>query len=188
MATFPLNKQQILMNNSTTEFLDNYTYYTEIPLLPHPGAFSAVRKNHIHEGIDLYCNHGDDVLAIEEGIVVNIFAFTGKQCGSPWWNDTWAVMIEGRSGVFNYGEIKPNENLKIGNHIQEGQKIGQVVQVLTKDKGRPMNMLHLELYQHGTKQAITEWSLNTDKANELVDPTAILINIAQHHHPKQLKM
>lgn len=188
MATFPLNKKNILTNNSITEFLDDYTENTEIPLLPHPGAFSVVRKNHIHEGIDLYCNYEEKVFSIEKGIIVNIFPFTGEQCNSPWWNNTWAVMVEGESGVFNYGEIKPREDLKIGMPIVEGEEIGHVLQVLTKNKGRPMNMLHLELYTHGTEHSITEWSLNTNKPMNLVDPTPLLIKIMKLHYQKSFKM
>ena len=51
---FPFKNKKIISNSSYLDILDNYELISEIPLLPHPGAFSAIRKNHIHEGIALY--------------------------------------------------------------------------------------------------------------------------------------
>lgn len=175
---FPLKKSNIKINQSENECLNNYKDQTEIPLFPHPGSFGKQRKNHIHEGVDLYCERGDEVFAIEDGIIVKIKPFTGSLIQSPWWNDTWCVMVEGKSGVFNYGEIIPNKNLKEGMSIKEGDVIGTIETVLKKDKGRPMNMLHLELYNFGTKDAILEWSLNQEKPSHLLDPTKKLLELA----------
>lgn len=187
---FPLKKSNITTNSSNTDFLPNYTQNTEIPLDSHPGSFAYKRKNHIHEGVDLYCEKGDEVLAIEDGIIVKIKPFTGTALGSTWWNDTWCVLVEGKSGVFNYGEIIPNENLKEGMTIQEGSVIGHVETVLKKDKGRPMNMLHLELYKAGTTDAILEWSLTEEQPEHLLDPTEKLLelaNIKQVNNKRKIK-
>lgn len=165
---FPLKKTYIKTTVSETDFLDNYKNQTEIPLAPHPGSFAKERRNHIHEGVDLYCEKGNEVFAIEDGIIIKVKPFTGNLIQSPWWNDTWCVMIEGKSGVFNYGEIIPHENLKEGMLIKEGDIIGTIETVLKKDKGRPMNMLHLELYKLGTTDAILEWSLNQEKPEHLL--------------------
>lgn len=175
---FPLKKKQIHTTTSETDFLKSYQNQTEIPLAPHPGSFAKERKNHIHEGVDLYCEKGDQVFAIEDGLIVKIKPFTGTLIQSPWWNDTWCVMVEGKSGVFNYGEIIPNENLKEGMSVKEGEIIGKVETVLKKDKGRPMNMLHLELYKSGTTDAILEWSLNQEQPNHLLNPTPLLLELA----------
>lgn len=174
---FPINKKNISLSTSPKGFLEDYSTNTEIPLIPHPGSFGVTRKNHIHEGIDLYCNNGEEVIAIEDGIIVNISAFTGEIAGSPWWNNTYCILVEGKTGVFNYGELIPNENLKIGMKIQEGEIIGHITTVLKEDKGRPMNMLHLELYTHGTKNHLNEWSLNTPQIENLLNPTQYLIEI-----------
>jgi len=112
------------------------------------GAFGFIRTHDVHTGVDLYCNQGDNVYAIECGEVVAIHDFTGTKADSPWWNDTKAIMIEGSSGVFVYGEIKEKEGLKVGDNIECGEIIGEVITVLQKDKGKPMTMLHLELYEH----------------------------------------
>lgn len=114
--------------------------------------------------------------------------------GSPWWLDTWCVMIEGASGVVNYGEVTPAEGcdrflrlvpaaqlslpitppppsrpsltlatsrhrLTVGSEVPTGALVGTIATVLAKDKGRPTTMLHLELYQRGTR-AFAEWAVD----------------------------
>lgn len=181
MKVFPL-KKKVLITNSKEDFLSDYSEYTEIPLLPHPGAFSCIRKYHKHEGIDLYANDGDPVVSIEDGIIIDIFAFTGEQVGTPWWNNTWGVLIEGLSGVINYGEIIPDKSLTIGKNIKAGEVVGTVKTVLTKDKGRPMSMLHLELYKKDTKKSLNSWSLEKEKPESLLDPTLLLLEIAYENN------
>lgn len=146
---------------------------TFIPTGSCPGAFGAVRKHDIHTGVDLYCPITTPVFAAEPGMVANVFRFTGESIGSPWWNETDAVMVEGPSGIILYGEIFPV--VEIYQHVDRGQPIGFVKQVLRKDKGRPMSMLHLEFYRHGTKGPVT-WHLNTPQPEGLLDPTAYLLN------------
>jgi hypothetical protein len=89
----------------------------------------------------------------------------------PWWNNTRAVYIEGNTGVFNYGEIQEVPGLKVGDMVKEGQIIGSVLTVLKKFKGRPMSMLHLELYDHGYTDTWGEWKIGEPKPEHLQDPT-----------------
>ena len=147
-------------------------YQDAIPEPPHLGAFGAVRKYHRHEGVDLYTAEGTKVYAVEPGIVVAIMAFTGPGADSPWWNDTMCVMVEGASGVINYGEVFPS-NIHVDQKINQGDLIGWVKQVLIKDKGRPMSMLHFELYIHGTKEPV-EWEPYAPQPKELINPTPLL--------------
>lgn len=174
---FPLKKENISINRESDTFLSNYKYATEIPVYPHPGSFGFKRKNHIHEGIDLYAENGDEVYSIEEGIVTNIIAFTGEIADSPWWNNTYSVMIKHKDFSINYGEIIPLFNLKLGNKVKAGELIGHVKTVLKINKGRPMSMLHLEMYEKETVKPIKEWSLNKDKPKELLDPTDYIKSI-----------
>jgi murein DD-endopeptidase MepM/ murein hydrolase activator NlpD len=143
---------------------------TGLPLTGHPGSFAHVRKHHTHEGVDLYCPEGTPVHAVETGYVVAIIAFTGAAVGSPWWHDTVAVLVEGESGVVVYGEIIPRAT--VGSQVQAGDLIGNVKQVLTKDKGRPMSMLHLELHKKGARDA-PAWE--TQRPDTLLDPTSFLL-------------
>ena len=140
----------------------------------HPGAFGFKRANHTHEGIDLYCPEGTPVAAVEHGIVVALIPFTGAHAEppSPWWNNTWALLVEGDSGVVVYGEITASHEYWPGDHVKAGDIIGHVTQVLTKDKGRPMSMLHLELHVPGTKDAY-EWL--DERPPSLLDPTEHLL-------------
>lgn len=146
---------------------------TGLPLAPHPGSYAFERKFHIHEGVDLYCDEGTDVFAMEKGRVVGVIPFTGEQDGTPWWHDTDAVLIEGESGVIVYGEITAHPDLKLGDMVKAGQILGQVKTVLKKDKGRPMSMLHLEFHKYGTRQP-QEWAVGQSKPKTLQDPTPLL--------------
>lgn len=179
---FPLKKLAVKINSSETEFLESYHEITEIPLLPHPGAFSKIRKNHIHEGIDLYCNNGDEVIAIESGVIVKVHAFTGEIANMPWWNNTWSLLVEGNNYTINYGELNPLPDLKEGDLVKEGQVIGHVTTVLKKNKGRPMNMLHLEQYEKGVSTPIYEWRLNEERPRQLKDPTELILKLAKENN------
>lgn len=171
----PIKKQFIL--SSITEYLLNYSEYTILCLPPHSGSFAKVRKNHIHEGIDIYCNNNDSVYVIDSGIIVGIYPFTGEIANSPWWHNTYCICIQSDNFMLNYGEITPNANLKVGDHVKTGQEIGKVKTVLKKDKGLPMSMLHLEMYTKETVKPITEWALNTTQPLQLLNPTQLLFNI-----------
>ena len=149
---------------------------TALPLAPHPGAYGVQRKNHVHEGIDLYCPAGTKVQAVEAGRVVALIPFTGAQAGSDWWENTDAVLVEGESGVVVYGEIAPA--CKTGDWLAAGDTVGHVVTVLKKDKGRPMAMLHLELHAHGAREA-PEWPSPDKKPATLRDPTPFLKQVAE---------
>lgn len=120
---------------------------TEIDLesIPIDGRFGTKRKYDTHTGVDLYCKNFTPVYAIEAGKRLKHVPFTGYS-ESPWWNDTDALLIKGESGVILYGEIGVEPGLP--EYIEEGQLIGYVLTVLKKDKGLPMTMLHLELYEH----------------------------------------
>lgn len=146
---------------------------TALPFPPHVGAFGVMRKNHVHEGVDLYCPEGTPVNAVEDGVVVLRQNFTGPKANSPWWHDTEALLVEGESGVIVYGEIAPRENMHVGTRVKRGEEIGTVVRVLTEDKGRPMSMLHLELHARGTRDTY-EWPVQGPRPPSLIDPTPFL--------------
>ena len=149
---------------------------TFLPKLGDPGFFGAIRRFDIHTGIDLYTEPLAPVHAIENGLVVKIEDFTGEKAGSPWWNDTSALFVEGASGVIVYGEIEPGPNVKEGAYVLKGECLGTVKQVLKKDKGvTPVNMLHLELYDKGTRQSVW-WKHGEDRPKNLQDPAVLLKN------------
>lgn len=154
--------------------LKNYKY--EIPTGNHFGAFGTTRKFDIHTGVDLYCEEHADVVAIEEGEVIAIEWFTGEVIDMPWWNNTKAIAVKGKSGVINYGEVVPHEDLKVGDKVTEGQLLGWVTAVLKVDKGKvpSTSMLHLELYVEYDGDWVL-WELDTPQPKRLLDPTNLLI-------------
>lgn len=149
----------------------------EIPIGEnHPGSFGYKRKYHTHEGIDLYCQENDEVLSITDGKIIDINFFTGEKVGSPWWNNTYYVAIEYKDFIIVYGEIKVNDNLKIGDSIKKGDTLGYVIPVLKSSKNdRPMNMLHLELYDKNYYTEPKEWI--EKKPDGLLSPLLLNFNI-----------
>lgn len=139
--------------------------------IPTQGRFGGIRKYDTHTGVDLYCDDREPVYAMESGVVVNVVDFTGSNAASPWWEDTVAVLIEGHSGVILYGELYSGK-ISIGDAVIEGEFIGQVKRVLRNDKGLPMTMLHIELYDLGYRGS-GEWWI-TDRPDKLLNIESIL--------------
>ncbi len=164
------------------------------PILPDaPGDFGTVRSTDVHTGVDLYCNLGTKVLAIEDGEIVGVEAFTGAWCpgpdSSPWWNNTMAILVKSASGVIVYGEVAPIEDPAslLGRKVAAGDELGTVsAPVLRTFKGRPMVMLHLELltslpegytglyFKEGDVSATCWWKLGDAQPERLRDPRKLL--------------
>lgn len=146
-----------------------------IPTTSHPGSFGYQRKKYCHTGVDLYLPQNNEiVVAVEDGIVVGKEHFTGEKTKTSWWNDTDCLLVEGASGVVCYGEII--SNLRIGVKVKQGCWIANVKRVIKPGKERPdipghfPNMLHLELYPHGTKKVPNEID-----EQSFIDPTPFLL-------------
>jgi flavoprotein len=145
-----------------------------IPLNPHPGAFGYARKESRHTGVDLYTHEGSEVYAVEPGRVVSVEHFTGEWDGSPWWNNTDCILVEGETGVVCYGEIQTNR--KVGEYVQKGEHIANVKRVIKEGREHPEitgwspSMLHLELYSSGVQKASSGFTA------ELRDPTPLLLD------------
>lgn len=146
-----------------------------LPEVDSMGDFAFKRSFYFHPGIDLYCSLDQEIQAIEDGKVVHIENFTGPKANppSPWWLETWSILIEGKSGVLGYCELKPLSHIQIGYDVHEGEIIGHVVPVLKKDKGNGTTMLHFEKYTPGTRHHVT-WELETEKPEELDNPRELL--------------
>ena len=150
-----------------------------IPRFYEPGAFGAIRKFDIHEGVDIYTHDGAEVHAVEDGVVTAIYEFTGKNANCDWWNPTWCIKVEGKSGVVTYGELaKPEGRISIGTKVHSGDLIGFVTPVLKPEKYRPdirnhsVAMLHLELRKETCH--LDGWKLEGERDKRLLDPTPYL--------------
>lgn len=154
-----------------------------VPINNHPGAFGVTRKHDIHTGVDLYVNEIKDkrIKAVESGVIIKKGHFTGPQLNQSWWNNTDYIMIEGASGVINYGELKLWGNSSIYHCVEKGDVIGIIDPVLPEGKERPdiighsRYMLHLELYKRGTTDFV-EWKHNEPQPENLLNPTSLLLN------------
>lgn len=149
-----------------------------LPKFYEPGAFGAIRRFDIHEGVDIYTYANAPVYAVEDGIVTATYVFTGKKAECEWWNETWCVKVEGKSGVITYGELsKPT--IEVGEDVLGGVTIvGRVTPVLRPEKHRPdirnhsVAMLHLELRKETCH--LDGWKLEGERDKRLLDPTPYL--------------
>lgn len=171
----PLRKAAYVTSDAASFGGRDFRRETEVPIGAHPGAFGTCRRWHRHEGVDLYAHEGDPVYAMESGLVVYRGPFTGPAVGSPWWLPTECVLLQGASGALNYGEIEAVAALHVGKRIRAGEVLGTVKTVLTRDKGRPMAMLHLERYRDGTQAPVQEWARAAPRPATLCDPTDLLL-------------
>ena len=145
-----------------------------------PGSFGSCRKHDIHTGVDLYCPEGESVWAVEPGKILKVEQFTGARAESPWWEDTWAVFVEGESGIVVYGELSYPVPQGAGSFVSGGALVGWVQRVLKEDKGRPTSMLHLELYSKGGECPVW-WHHDENQPKNLLDPTKLLRESMEWH-------
>lgn len=154
-----------------------------IPVNNHPGAFGTKRRYDVHTGVDLYCEDKEPIFAVEDGEIVKKELFTGTPLGFSWWEDTDAVMIKGKSGFVNYGEM--STDLPVGHFVKKGDQIGVVKRVLFEHKkrwdikGHSTSMLHIELYD-----ALVDFAVWVhERPEHLLDPTLFLIESNEKKFP-----
>lgn len=126
--------------------------------------FGAYRKGppaHDHQGVDLYCNVGDVVVACEAGKITGL------------WNTfhlgTGAVVLVTDSGTtIVYGEIGPGTWKGFG--IVKGQRVakGQTLATVQKNSAGTW-MLHFEMYAGA-------FSTNDPPKAALLDPSLYLLH------------
>lgn len=132
--------------------------------------FGFSQKDGKHQsGVDLYGEEGQEVFAIEESDVVDIFLSTGTNAGSSWFNNTYTILLEGNSGVINYSGILVDPSVKFGKSVKEGQVIGKIKKIMSI----AIPTLHIALYQNGTQEPII-WNRGETKPVDLLDPSDML--------------
>lgn len=172
MFIYDANSNEFMRGKCREKFRDY------LPRFYEPGAFGAVRKFDIHEGVDVYTHDGADVYAVEDGTVTAIYEFTGKKADCDWWNETWCIKVERKSGVITYGELKQPSIVNVGDKVRAGKVIGHVTPVLRPEKYRPdirnhfVAMLHVELRKETCH--LDGWKLDGERDKRLLDPTPYL--------------
>lgn len=171
----------------TEEDIGSGAYFYHPPLIPmpdipcanHHGAYMVKRKFDVHTGVDLYASEGTNVFAVEDGEVIAIRPFTGEIAGTPFWEDTHCIDIEGQTGTIGYGEVLPAEGLKVGDFVKAGQQIAKVKRVLKEFKGKPTSMLHFSIHRHGLRHLLRDQQDPTMESfyDLQIDPTMLLIQL-----------
>jgi murein DD-endopeptidase MepM/ murein hydrolase activator NlpD len=125
-------------------------------------------RNHV--GIDLYANAGDEVIACEDGRIVNFYAFYPRANGEM----TYALLVAHNGFVANYGEVTEDSprayGWRIGDQVRAGQHIAKV---------SGTSMLHFESYRTGTR-ANVRWMVGAQRPAAVLNPTQYLLDTAEH--------
>jgi len=156
-------------------------HFWSLPLGKHQaGGFGSKQKFSYHTGVDLLCNHMQPLAAVEAGTIVGIQNFSKKNTNekkSPWFNNTRVILIEGKSGVVAYCNVIEGADTKVGQKVEAGDVLGNVIKINKgKSNKNDVCMLHLELYEEGTRKRVA-WSFMFPKPPQLLDPSIHLVSI-----------
>lgn len=169
------------------------SYSQQLPRTGEKGSFWEDRGDRRHTGVDIYAPHGSSVVAVEDGIVLQVLEFTSPKL-LPYYNQTQAVLIKHFDGAIllyaqlDFVRVSPGEVVSAG-EILGG--LGEVLNAQCIDRNAPRHIrgladaeltsiLHLEMYDR-----IPQVSLNTLGGNAffkeypagLLDPTEYLSSI-----------
>ena len=125
-----------------------------------------------HNGVDLYSNAGDPVLAIADGTVVAAQTF---HLGTD------AILVEHDGMVALYGEVEPGSwkefGVKVGARVAQGDPIARIGCMVGTMADCDSHMLHFEAYAPGTRQN-KQWYGSSSPPPALRDPTLVLLAAA----------
>jgi murein DD-endopeptidase MepM/ murein hydrolase activator NlpD len=112
-------------------------------------AFGARRSGgtRAHAGVDLYAKQGTDVFAVADGTVLRV---------APFYLGTWAIEVDHGAFIARYCEVSPNVRVKVGEHVQREQHIGDVGHMVGITL--PSDMLHFEVYNKTATGSLTQTS------------------------------
>jgi murein DD-endopeptidase MepM/ murein hydrolase activator NlpD len=100
-----------------------------IPGENEPGSFWEDRGDRHHCGIDIYAPVGSEVLACENGEVIDAGLQTSPDQVS-YWDSTLYILLKTRSNLYcRYAELA-DSTVKIGDRVLEGEVIGHVGNVI----------------------------------------------------------
>ena len=116
-----------------------------------------------HAGCDLHADAGTEVLAMQDGVVL--------QDAYRFYKDTMALEIDHGNFIARYGEISAAPSIRKGMRVKRGQVIGYVGTL------ERQSMLHLELYSGTEEGSLTVRETGPyQRRADLVDPTQYLDN------------
>ncbi len=171
------------------------SYKKTIPRKGEVGSFWEDRGDRFHCGIDIYAPPQSEVLAIENGYVIDIGKFTSEG-DSHYWTDTQYIIIKtNKKLLVKYAELI-EVYVHIGDYIDSGQSIGKIGNAIKKDavsyedpfylqdlaEGVNISMLHLEIYKAPVTivQPYTAGNyLGERRPESLIDPSLYLNGLAK---------
>ncbi len=135
------------------------SYSKSLPKKGERGSFWENRGDRFHAGIDIFAPAGSDVLAIQNGKVIDIGIFTSEKLAA-YLNKSYYITVKSPQNLnIKYAEVS-EITVRIGDFVNAGQKIAIVSTALNKknlshstphylrdmiEKGM-FSMLHLESY------------------------------------------
>ena len=140
--------------------------------------FGSNRKGgRFHSGTDIMAKYESNVIAIESGIVKNIFTFTYPELDKYYkYEITYAIVIQHEDGNFAlYGEVQ-KPSLKIGQKIREGQAIAKVGRIFSNKPHH--TMLHFE-YHSKLPKSTTKWYIGK-RPKGLLSSTKYLTSVVDY--------
>lgn len=169
------------------------SYSQQLPRTGEKGSFWEDRGDRRHTGVDIYAPQGSPVVAVEDGIVLQVLEFTSPKL-LPYYNQTQAVLVKHFDGAIllyaqlGFVRVSPGEVVSAG-EVLGG--LGEVLNAQCIDRSAPRHIrglanaeltaiLHLELYNN-----VPQVNLNTlggnillkETPSGLLDPTEYLSSI-----------
>jgi murein DD-endopeptidase MepM/ murein hydrolase activator NlpD len=138
----------------------SHSYRRTPPVPGSPGSFWEDRGDRYHCGVDIYAPKGCQVLAVDDGVILDTGVFTSPEI-IPYWNTTFYIVMKDSDGlIIKYAELE-GILVERGEKITAGQLLGYVGQVLNREAigiSSPgyiqrlktlsnLSMLHFEMYR-----------------------------------------
>lgn len=168
------------------------SYDNFLPRKNSKGSFWEDRGDRYNAGIDIYTPENSILLAVEDGVVIDIDKFTDSSV--PFLNDTFYLIIKSPEKInYKYCELS-NIKVTIGEQVKAGQEIAQIKSIINKEgvnDSTPyyikeliyenyLSKLHLEMY----KAPFTEIRpyefgnfLGDEKPNSIIDPNVYFMGV-----------
>jgi len=176
------------------------SYSKDIPRNGEPGSFWEDRGDRFHCGIDIYAPEGSEVLAIQNGRVIDVGVFTNSD-DYAYWNKSYFIIIKTPQNViYKYAELG-EVLVHVGDFTSAGQSIGIIGQVLNPEeishttpyyiheliRQNKVAMLHLETYIAPITEVrpyIGGNFFGVSKPYSVLDPSLFLNGSGRYANPK----
>jgi len=124
------------------------------------GSFWENRTDRRHAGVDMYAPIDSDVMAIEDGTVLEVAEFTSPDL-IPYWNVTYSIIIETADGnIQRFAELR-DAVVKTGDKVKGGQVIGHIGHVLDLEKINESSPMYIQKLKNAGVSSMLHFELHT---------------------------